>query len=354
MTCESVCTNKYPERYILERETEKTINKLSRVKELKFYLQSPDQYIRRLAILRVRDLKLKDALSMLEEILDNPAESQINKELAAWSIKSICVKWNIELFISNKLIYQFTGREKYHEIYRVNIKDTSPELKCDFAPITSKLGITDDQNLQNQEINIETYFSFQEWLPICLEEVMVSGRQQCISLIKKLLIAGLNKIKSINILSLLKKLGSIMLKSMLLLNVHKGQRSRLLEKRTSASFIERKRINLGTLMSNALYHIVDILFYPIRLIIRHKTCAIAALCILYYFLTFTDAGIFYTKQQFGVSLIELQNNLLHSDLMETRNEVLIVVKKALSVAWLQVKDIADWIYYKWIEEIGVK
>jgi len=49
-----------PEWYRSERDTEKTIQKLNQIKELDYYLSNPDEYIRRLAILRLRSLPAKE------------------------------------------------------------------------------------------------------------------------------------------------------------------------------------------------------------------------------------------------------------------------------------------------------
>lgn len=354
MTSENSSIKNYPEWYVLERDTEKTINKLSRIEELKFYLRSPDQYFRRLAILRINQLKLKDSISYLEEILDNTSENQINKELAAWSIKSICLKWNIELFVSNRLIYQFSGKEKYHEIYKINIKDSFSQFQVKFAadPVTSKLGLGNDQNPHNQDISFETYFSFQEWLQTCLCVSMITGKQCCISLINKLVTSGYGKVKSINLISLIKKI--LFGIYYLLLNVHTIKRNKVLKNRTPRKSMEKKGTHLGTLIIDFFYQIIHIFSYPLRLVLWNKTCIIAVLCVVYYLLTFTDAGISATKDRFGISLLEVQNGFLHADLMETKDEISVVVKKTLLIAWVQLKDIADWMYYKWIEEIGVK
>ena len=132
---------KYPEWFKLERGTEKTVNRLSRIEELRFYLRSPDQYFRRLAILRINQLRLKDGISYLEEMLDNDLESELNKKLAAWTIKSICLKWNVDLFISNRLFYQFSGKEQYDEMYSINIEDSCPplHLKIPSSPVSEKI-----------------------------------------------------------------------------------------------------------------------------------------------------------------------------------------------------------------------
>jgi len=73
-----------PEWYRTEKDTAKIIEKLGSVKELDFYLRNPDEYIRRLAILRLYRISDKESIFVLKELLDDPVESDDNKYLAAW------------------------------------------------------------------------------------------------------------------------------------------------------------------------------------------------------------------------------------------------------------------------------
>lgn len=95
---------KLPQWYKVERETEKIISKLSTIPEIAFYLKNPNEYIRRLAILRLSQLRLKDSINVLNEILEDPLENQNNKELSAWVIKLVSSKWNIDLLLNSKQI----------------------------------------------------------------------------------------------------------------------------------------------------------------------------------------------------------------------------------------------------------
>lgn len=345
MDSKDVCFKEYPEWYKLEKETEKTINKLSRSKELKFYLKSPDEYIRRLGILRVNALKLKESIDFLEEILDDPSESLFNKELAAWSIKSICLKWDIELFESNKLIYKFSGNEKYHEIHEIIIEDSysSGEFIFSTSPLTSKLGLKDHDIHLNRDISLETYFSFREWIQACYSEFMMTGKQQVINLpltifsilknfIKQNFKTLFNKIKNINITSLFKR------------NIPRRRETNNNRRRQKTS----QGISLVISASNQIFRI---LAFPLRLIMRHKGCTLAVLIAVYCLLTFTDMGILFTKHHFGVSIIEIQKKFLNAGLMETQNEIAEGVKKIMGIAWYQFKDIADWMFNQWIDEI---
>ncbi|MGI6685613.1 MAG: hypothetical protein ACOX47_09140 [Bacillota bacterium] len=339
MTSENLYSAKFPEWYRLERETEKTIKKLSRIEELRFYLRSPDQYYRRLAILRVKELNLKEAISYLEEILDHDAESQMNKKLAAWCIKSICLKWNLEVFISHKLFYQFSGRETYQEMYLINIEDacSSLHIRLPSLSLSSRLGLAENANrLPEEEFSFDTSFSYQEWLKVCLKELKTDGKERFINFFGKMLL----KLKTLA-------------KNIKPPAWEKEKRS-MFKIQAFIDGLLRKRFDPRAAIGKNLRRILQLVSYPFRLILRNKPCLFMVIAGLYYFLTFTDMGIIFTKDQFGLSFIEMQNNLLKTDLMETRDEIFLTVKKIISIAWIQLKDIADWLYYKWIEEIGVK
>jgi hypothetical protein len=334
---------RYPEWFKLERGTEKTVNRLSRIEELRFYLRSPDQYFRRLAILRINQLRLKDGISYLEEMLDNDLESELNKKLAAWTIKSICLKWNVDLFISNRLFYQFSGKEQYDEMYSINIEDSCPplHLKIPSSPVSEKITWENNDIKHMQELGFETSFFFSQWLKAYLSDLVTVGKE------------GVRNLPFL-ILSLVQKLPKISLS--VLFNKGKGilswhQRNSGRKKRKLFYFPARNYP--GTFIREVLSRIMHVICYPFKLICLSKVRMVGLFCLIYYYLTFTGAGIFLTAKCFGVSLIDLQNNLLKTDLMETRDEIYVTAKKILLIAWMQLKDIADWLYIKWIEGIGV-
>lgn len=334
---------KYPEWFKLERETEKTVNRLSRIEELRFYLRSPDQYYRRLAILRINQLKLKDGICYLEEMLDHDLESDLNKELAAWTIKSLCLKWNLDLFISNRLFYQFSGKEQYDEIYSISIEDSCPplHLKILNSPVSEKITRENNDIELIEEPVFETSFPLSPWFKACLSELAAVGKE------------GMRNLPLL-VLSLVQKLPKISLS--VLFNKGKGilswhQRNSGRKKRKLFYFPARNYP--GTFIREVLSRIMHVICYPFKLICSSKVRMVGLFCLIYYYLTFTGAGIFLTAKCFGVSLIDLQNSLLKTDLMETRDEIYVTAKKILLIAWMQLKDIADWLYIKWIEGIGV-
>ncbi|ATW26019.1 hypothetical protein [Candidatus Formimonas warabiya] len=362
MYTENICLKDYPEWYRLERETEKIINKLSRGEELKFYLKNPDEYIRRLAILRINSLKLKGAVNALEGILDDPSESLSNKELAAWTIKSICLKWQMELFISHRMIYKFTGSEQYYDLFRISFEDSfsSPRFNLSSSPLTSKLERENGNHHRNQDIRFETCFSFQEWLNACYSEFLSTGKQKLIklpstiltmakSLSEKFFTTWYSKVKLFFTCKL-----PLMLTNLLsnLKTNEKNKRKTFLKYERYPKDSERKKsAPLVVCVRGAVDRIFYLFCFPLRLIMKHKMGTLAALCACYCLLTFTDTGKIISQKYFGVSFYDLQNQYLNEKFMETCDEITTIVKKVLMIAWLQLKDIGDWLYDQWLEEI---
>jgi len=355
---------KYPEWYRLEKETEKTIDKLSRIEELRFYLKSPDPYYRRLAILKVNRLHLKEAVSYLEEILDNSLENQKNKELAAWTIKKICLKWNLDLFISHRLFYQYSGRESYREMCPVNLEDSfSPlHVKIPSSPTVKRIELEGEDRPLQQDLSFEARFSFPAWGKACVRELMATGKKQLLGFPVRVF-RRLKEFREHSLLALLTGAGRMKKLPSLITGLTKTTKTTKmtgLAKSSSSNkealhhIVERKKAGAVSLAGRVLHAVTGIICWPFRLVFRNKAILPAIIFASYYFLTFTDAGIGFTRDRFGMSLIELQNNFFHTDLMETRDEIFVTVKKILFIAWMQLKDIADWLYYQWLEEIGAK
>lgn len=384
MSSDDIVLKKYPEWYRLEKETEKTINKLSNIEELKFYLKNSDDYIRRLAILRINELKLKDSINVLEEILDDQSECLMNKELAAWSIKSICLKWDIELYNSNRLLYKFTGNENYGDIFNISIDDSSSSFKFSFStsPLSSKLEYENDNNHRNQDISFDTYFSFKEWLEAWYSEFIMTGKQKLISFplivfnmfksnykkwFDKFILNGKHQLIKVSVIlwniiknfftftstNMFIKLPKMMYR--FLVNIFTNYKYKRNIRKNRIAYndgYDTKSTQFISIIKDAIYGIFYKLFFPVRLIMSHKSYTLASLIAIYYLLTFTDTGKAITYNHFGLSLIELQNKFFEVDLMKSHDEIYIASKKLLIYAWIQTKDIAEWMYIKWINEIG--
>lgn len=155
-----------PEWYRMELQTQKTMLKLSRVHELEFYLNHPDEYIRHQAILRLSQLRNKEALAPLNKIMDDPLEISINRDIAAWVLKSTGLLGNDNYYIGNHYLDRYTGNEKLKDFYYPNfIEDrTNPEYHFGSSGIEAMLlEATLLIRAESLEEKIDVPFSLGKW-----------------------------------------------------------------------------------------------------------------------------------------------------------------------------------------------
>lgn len=167
-----------PEWYTLEKKAEKSIKRLSTLKELDYYIKHPDEQLRRLAILRINELKLKDSFAILKEILDEPIETQANKELAAWTLKYISAKLGQDLFISHRLLTRYTGNETYGELYNIAVDRNLPSPKMSFSemPFEYKVKLKSSDILNAQISLPDTEFDSKVWFSNCSKNSLTNIR----------------------------------------------------------------------------------------------------------------------------------------------------------------------------------
>ncbi len=165
-----------PEWYTAERETEKTIGRLDTLKELNYYLNNPDEYIRRLAIMRMSKLKLKDVEVSLKAILDNPLESDSNKELAAWTIKASALKWNKDVLLSSRYLSRFTGHEKYDDIFGVSYSNQNKWNGPAFDATILFRGLPAESGdvFAMHNLDIDTVFDVKSWISSAAKNLLSS------------------------------------------------------------------------------------------------------------------------------------------------------------------------------------
>ncbi len=156
-----------PSWYQIEKETGKTIQSLTSFKELVFYLENPDPFVRRLAILRLGQLKQKESYTLLHGILDDSLETEENRELAALLMQKLNHELNLGFFISHSYLSRFSGEEDLATILKVNVVDPLPDIRLNFenALIESQLHL-DNEFLK---INIDEKddvlpFSLKDWV----------------------------------------------------------------------------------------------------------------------------------------------------------------------------------------------
>lgn len=151
--------------YQTERQAQKTMQQLSGLHELEFYLSHPDEYIRHQAILRLGQLRLKDALAPLSKIIDDPLETPMNRELAAWVLKSSGM--NHEYYIGNQFLDKFTGDEKLKDFYYPYFREnrTKPEYHFGSSGIEGMLvGETLMIKAESLEDKVDLPFSVEQWI----------------------------------------------------------------------------------------------------------------------------------------------------------------------------------------------
>jgi hypothetical protein len=151
----------------MELQTQKTMRKLSGVNELEFYLKHPDEYIRHQAILRLGQLRNREALAPLNKIMEDPLEIPINRDIAAWVLKSTGLIGNDNYYIGNHYLDRFTGTEKLKDFYYPCFMEgrTTPEYHFGSSGIEALL--LEETLLiraESLEEKVELPFSLSRWL----------------------------------------------------------------------------------------------------------------------------------------------------------------------------------------------
>ncbi len=326
MQLSDIAVRKLPEWYIFERDTEKIIKSLTKLKELSFYLKNPDEYIRRLTILRMSELKFKDSIDVLKEIMDDPLESSSNKDLAAWTVKSDSLKWDVDLFIGNRFLNKFVGNEKLDKLFNIKIIGFSPSLNFDLKSTLIDEDIQSNSNNRHiEDINLPMSFPYGEWRRACMKNIA--------NTIKNLAL----KLPSIT-LSLIRRIISGILKILFFKIPHTlvspiNKISKLKRKSNSSygAYHYQKQVSAHskkvTSIKDAFMWLLYIVFYPIRLVRRHKIFTALILVIFYSFFAYSP---------YGKALTYKYSSL---DLMKIQNISLISAKSAVASIWSKLLDI---------------
>lgn len=266
-----------PGWYRAERETENMIEKLNSVKDLEHYIKSSDEYIRRLAILRLKQFSAKEAVFTLKEVLDNNQESESNKYLAAWVLKSLSVKWNFDIFVSSMYLGKFNGTESYDELFRVTLDDEVPSIRFDFStcPSHSAFKLEAAESLRSGDIQIKTGFDFRQWFPAL----------------------GLG---------LLKKSGSI------IAFIFRKRPAKPSHDYHSIYREVYKKPGFMASIKKGLFNMLYLLFFPLRFVFKHKLAVLFSLAALYVMFAFTDYGRAFTNKYTGVDLRDFQKKTVES------------------------------------------
>lgn len=366
MSTSNMAFDNYPEWYRIERDTDKIIKKLTTIKELIPYLNNSDEYIRRLSILRINDLRLKDAIVALKELLDDPLETAANKELAAWTIKVIINHWNTDLFITSKYLNNYTGKERYEDICKVNIKDTLPSLRFDFTSsmLNSELSIESNDIRSSKDTDFDLPFSVKEWFLNYSQDILSDLKNMLIKLpfiifkgikyafafifgglvfiFKGLrgLMSGIkqrskekHKKENYNNTSSYESMTSNSYnesgKNYRAQNIGAGEFQYLRNSFNSNSydFTHEEKISLKERITKAFMSFAYILCTPVRFVIKHKKLSIIGLVMLYCFLCFFPHGKALTYKFTGL------------DLMDEQARAFNTVKGVVAYVWDEINDI---------------
>jgi hypothetical protein len=349
MVSRSTSAIELPEWYTLEKKAEKTIEKLNTVKELDYYLRHPEAGMRRLAILRLSRLKLKESINNLKEILDEPQETQANRELAAWSIKAVALKYDLDLFISHRLLTRYTGNETLMDLYSVKIDTAMPSPSFSFSAVPGEFRL----KLQNTNIRIardtapDMEFDSGNWLTSVLKSLGSNTRQNASKLLTGTAALLKKSVKAIAALS--KRLAEKKIKTVdyqkaapikkkpskkqatIGLNeapgisaptVNQGPSGQMAAPSESNTLFDLRNTMYGGKVHkirkqsrNLLLDLLYVLLFPVRAflnlfryLLKHKLAILAASAAVYCFLAFTSYGRVTTLKYLGVDFKSLQSS----------------------------------------------
>lgn len=354
-----------PEWYRTEKDTAKIIEKLDSVKELDFYLRNSDEYIRRLAILRLYYISNKDSIFVLKELLDDPFESDNNKYIAAWILKSLSKKWVSDFFSNNRYLSKFNGNERYEEIFSIKEEKTWSEVDFDFkeSPSYSLFNLDSDESVLQRDIFFETEFDFKKWFESfgsLLKKAFVNLICAIPSFLLKLpRLIGMKIISSIKQASQkhkdkkqaklqlkeaklkkkenLQKTNAVTIAADTAISAIAGKKERKHEKAIRCSPIRTydRKENYGRLYQNdsdysyrnlrdelykkpsffsclkkGLFQMLYILCFPIRFALKHKLSVICIMLLVYSLLAFTNYGRAFTNKYWNIDLMAVQKNTM--------------------------------------------
>ncbi|MCX7771811.1 MAG: hypothetical protein N2376_01695, partial [Clostridia bacterium] len=155
-----------PTWYTTERDAGRTIQRLTSTKELAFYLQNPDAFIRRLAILRLGELEQKECYQLLNAVFDDALETEDNRQLAAFCMQKLNDALNLGYFLSHSYLARFSSDESPETGLQAAIHDTLPDIRFNFENnlIDSQLSL--DNEFLKSNLDEKDYvftFSYKEW-----------------------------------------------------------------------------------------------------------------------------------------------------------------------------------------------
>jgi len=349
----------YPEWYRVERETENTIKRLGTIEELEYYLKNNDAYIRRLAIIRVGQLRLISSMVTLNTMLDSSSEINENKCLLAWIIKSMLSDNKQKNFIFNDLIQKYTGNETYESLFGIIVNDEPHPADFNFiSGVQDKLNeINKRINKSRQVIDFEMPFSLKEWSNECFKSISVNSRRALFNLpiliykafryiVRKLPLIGITLLNALKItgtsvgraISSIYKLLTTNTKANTKKNNSPNQwtlskiadslRTLFLHNKRYVSSSRNKayyRKSLRYSIKDAMLIPLRIIFAPFRFLYAYKLYFAIALIVIYTLSTYTLYGRAISKKYLDIDLKIIQESVINK------------ASTTISMYWLEFK-----------------
>lgn len=275
-----------PDWYLIERETEKTIDKLNSADELDYYINSTDEYYRRLAILRLKKLGLRESGEILKRIMDDPVESHANKYMAAWALKSLLVGLDYDYMSNSRYLAGFTGHESCEELFPVLFENDACGVRFQFSssPYFTAFNINNADSALEKDVFFQTKFDAKQWSKDLTESLKSKGKKLLPNMAKSLRAVAVSLIKRSK-------------------KRHTGISK--IQDRTKIKYRPPKR----SYIKRGIFQMFFFLFYPIRFARKHKIAFLCLLISVYTFFAYFSYGRAITNKYAGFDLQEVQARL---------------------------------------------
>ncbi len=316
-----------PDWYRTERDCEKIISKLNTVDDLDYYIRNADEFIRRIALLRLKNLDLRESARIFKEIMDDPVESHSNKDIAAWALKSHLAGNEPDLLTNTRYLARYTGQERYEELFSLKLQEQT-DISFQFAQASdySAFGINNEDSTIERDIFFDAKFDLNGWIKDLIEGIVLSFRKLLKSIfpyIKKSILQLVKTKKSIpNVIS--KPISSLennievkteaipQVNQSLIYSKHRRRRRSNLKRSYGIEDLRinsNKRPGFFTFVKKGVYQLFYLLLFPLRFVLKHKLASFCILAAVYAFFTYSSYGRALAYKYTGTEISELQRQL---------------------------------------------
>jgi hypothetical protein len=309
-----------PEWYSTERETEKTIQKLNSIKELDYYLQNPDEFIRRLAILRLQKISAKEAAYILKDILDSPSETPRNKYISGWILNSLLKGKDDVLLMGSRYAGNLTGSERFDELFPIISEKFhgSVNFNFDSSPMHSAFTLDKEDAVLERDVYFESEFDYGQWFKSFVVYAFANLRKTVLAVpsfmgrVLRNFITRLSERKKNkkHLKAERAKISEVQngqgFASKDPGNVRSGKRNRRPDPPADSCYSLRnelyKKQSFFTFVKKGAFQVFYGLFFPIRFVRRHKLLTFTMILTVYLLLANTDPGRAFTSKYFRLDL----------------------------------------------------